>query len=181
MRQARRDLDLARKKYDADMPVGMMVEVPAAALSLDKYVRDAAFFSVGTNDLTQYVCAADRNSADVAPWFKGHNPGMLALLKLIVDTMKTHNGDLTICGEMAGDPFYTMFLLGLGVTKLSMPAPQVPLVKKIIRSVNLSGATNLANRALQTTSTSQIRELFATTVQQILGRDLGGWTRTSAE
>ncbi|MBA3697412.1 MAG: phosphoenolpyruvate--protein phosphotransferase [Planctomycetes bacterium] len=181
VRQARRDLDLARKKYDADMPVGMMVEVPAAALSLDKYVRDAAFFSVGTNDLTQYVCAADRNSADVAPWFKGHNPGMLALLKLIVDTMKTHNGDLTICGEMAGDPFYTMFLLGLGVTKLSMPAPQVPLVKKIIRSVNLSGATNLANRALQTTSTSQIRELFATTVQQILGRDLGGWTRTSAE
>jgi phosphoenolpyruvate-protein phosphotransferase (PTS system enzyme I) len=181
VRQARRDLDLAKRKYDQDIPVGMMVEVPAAALSLDKYVRDAAFFSVGTNDLTQYVCAADRNNADVAPWYKGHNPGMLALMKLIVDTMKTHNGDLTICGEMAGDPFYTMFLLGLGVTKLSMPAPQVPLVKKIIRSVNLSGATNLANRALQTTSTSQIRELFATTVQQILGRDLGGWTRTSAE
>ncbi len=82
---------------------------------------------------------------------------------------------------MAGDPFYTMFLLGLGVTKLSMSAPQVPLVKKIIRSVNISGATNLANRALQTTSTSQIRELFATTVQQILGRDLGGWTRTTGE
>lgn len=181
VRQARRDLDVAKRKYDHDLPVGMMVEVPAAALSLDKYVRDAAFFSVGTNDLTQYVCAADRNNADVAPWYKSHNPGMLALMKLIVDTMKTHNGDLTICGEMAGDPFYTMFLLGLGVTKLSMPAPQVPLVKKIIRSVNLSGATNLANRALQTTSTSQIRELFATTVQQILGRDLGGWTRTSAE
>lgn len=181
VRQARRDLDAAKRKYDHDMPIGMMVEVPAAALSLDKYVRDVSFFSVGTNDLTQYVCAADRNNADVAPWYKGHNPGMLALMKLIVDTMKTHNGDLTICGEMAGDPFYTMFLIGLGVTKLSMPAPQVPLVKKIIRSVNLSGAANLANKSLQTTSTSQIRELFATTVQQILGRDLGGWTRTSAE
>jgi phosphoenolpyruvate-protein phosphotransferase (PTS system enzyme I) len=177
VRQARRDLDVAKRKYDADIPIGMMVEVPAAALSLDKYVRDVSFFSVGTNDLTQYVCAADRNDAGVAPWYKSHNPGMLFLLKHIVDTMKTHNGDLTICGEMAGDPFYTMFLLGLGVTKLSMPAPQVPLVKKIIRSVNLSGATNLANRALQTTSTSQIRELFATTVQQILGRDLGGWRR----
>ena len=177
VRQARRDLDVAKRKYDADIPIGMMVEVPAAALSLDKYVRDVSFFSVGTNDLTQYVCAADRNDAGVAPWYKSHNPGMLFLLKHIVDTMKTHNGDLTICGEMAGDPFYTMFLLGLGATKLSMPAPQVPLVKKIIRSVNLSGATNLANRALQTTSTSQIRELFATTVQQILGRDLGGWRR----
>ena len=181
VRMARRDLDAAKRKYDADIPIGMMVEVPAAALSLDKYVRDVQFFSVGTNDLTQYVCAADRNSVDVAPWYKGHNPGMLALLKLIVDTAKAHNGDLTICGEMAGDPFYTMFLLGIGCTKLSMPAPQVPLVKKIIRSVNISGASNLANRALQTTSTSQIRELFATTVQQILGRDLGGWTRTSAE
>ena len=181
VRVARRDLDQAKHKYDANLPVGMMVEVPAAALSLDKYVRDVSFFSVGTNDLTQYVCAADRNSADVAPWYKSHNPGMLALMKLIVDTAKAHHGDLTICGEMAGDPFYTMFLLGIGCTKLSMPAPQVPLVKKIIRSVNISGAANLATRALQTTSTSQIRELFATTVQQILGRDLGGWTRTTEE
>jgi phosphotransferase system enzyme I (PtsI) len=181
VRTARRDLELARKKFDADIPVGMMVEVPAAALSMDKYMRDVSFFSVGTNDLTQYVCAADRNHADVAPWYKGHNPGMLAILKIIVDCARAHNSDLTICGEMAGDPFYTMFLLGLGVTKLSMPAPQVPLVKKIIRSVNLSGAQNLTNRALQFTSTSQIRELFATTVQQILGRDLGGWSRTAEE
>jgi phosphotransferase system enzyme I (PtsI) len=181
VRMARRDLDQAKRKYDSDMPIGMMVEVPAAALSLDKYVRDVSFFSVGTNDLTQYVCAADRNNAGVAPWYKGHNPGMLALMKLIVDVSKSHNFDLTICGEMAGDPFYTMFLLGLGCTKLSMPAPQVPLVKKIIRSVNLAGAQNLSRGALQYTSTSQIRELFATTVQQILGRDLGGWTRTAAE
>jgi phosphotransferase system enzyme I (PtsI) len=181
VRTARRDLEIARKKFDPNIPVGMMVEVPAAALSMDKYMRDVSFFSVGTNDLTQYVCAADRNHADVAPWYKGHNPGMLAILKIIVDTAKAHHSDLTICGEMAGDPFYTMFLLGLGVTQLSMPAPQVPLVKKIIRSVNLSGAQNLANRALQFTSTSQIRELFATTVQQILGRDLGGWSRTTEE
>jgi phosphotransferase system enzyme I (PtsI) len=181
VRTARRDLELARKKFDPELPIGMMVEVPAAALSLDKYVRDVSFFSVGTNDLTQYVCAADRNHADVAPWYKSHNPGMLALMKIIVDVSKAHNFDLTICGEMAGDPFYTMFLLGLGCTKLSMPAPQVPLVKKIIRSVNLGGAQNLTRRALQLTSTGQIRELFATTVQQILGRDLGGWTRTGEE
>ena len=181
VRIAKKDLDKAKKKYDENIPIGMMVEVPAAALSLDKYVRDVQFFSVGTNDLTQYVCAADRNQADVAPWYKSHNPGMLALMRIIVESAKANNADLTICGEMAGDPFYTMFLLGLGVTKLSMSAPQVPLVKKIIRSVNISGATNLANRALQTTSTSQIRELFATTVQQILGRDLGGWTRTIGE
>jgi phosphotransferase system enzyme I (PtsI) len=181
VRTARRELDLAHKKYDPDIPIGMMVEVPAAALSLDKYVRDVSFFSVGTNDLTQYVCAADRNHADVAPWYKGHNPGMLQLMKIIVDNAKAHNCDLTVCGEMAGDPFYTMFLLGLGVTKLSMAAPQIPMVKKIIRSVNIAGAQNLATRALQYTSTSQIRELFATTVQQIIGRDLVGWSKSAEE
>ena len=177
LRSARRDLEMAKAKFDPDIPVGMMVEVPAAALSLDKFAREVQFFSVGTNDLTQYVCAADRNHADVAPWYKAHNPGMLFLLKHIVDTCETTGSELTVCGEMAGDPFYTMFLLGLGVTRFSMPAPQVPLVKKIIRSVNLTGARNLANRALQYTSTIQIRELFAHTVEQILGRDLGTWRK----
>ena len=181
VRAARRDLDATGHAYDPDLPIGMMIEVPAAALSLDKYVREVSFFSVGTNDLTQYVCAADRNHPDVAPWYKGHNPGMLQILKLIVDTAATHKADLTVCGEMAGDPFYTLFLLGIGVTKLSMPAPQVPLVKKIIRSVHMSGAQNLAKRALMLTSTGQIRESFATSVEQILGRNLGGWRRTEAE
>jgi phosphoenolpyruvate-protein phosphotransferase (PTS system enzyme I) len=181
VRSARRDLELANKKFDTDIPIGMMVEVPAAALSLDKYMREVSFFSVGTNDLTQYVCAADRNLPEVAPWYKCHNPGMLQLLKIIADTSNQHNFDLTVCGEVAGDPFYTMFLLGIGITKLSMSAPQVPLVKKIIRSINLTGAKNLANRALQLTSTSQIRELFAHTVEQILGRDLGGWRREEGE
>jgi len=177
LRTARRDLEVARKKFDPDLPVGMMVEVPAAALSLDKFVREVQFFSVGTNDLTQYVCAADRNHPDVASWYKGHNPGMLTLLKLIVDQSAAHRVDLTICGEMAGDPFYTLFLIGLGVTKLSMSAPQVPLVKKIIRSMNLLGARNLAAKALLSTSTSQIRELFAHSVKQILGRDVDEWRK----
>ena len=176
VRSARKELDAARRKYAEDVPIGMMVEIPAAALSLDKFTREVQFFSVGTNDLTQYVCAADRNHPDVAPWFKAHNPGMLALLKIITDTARASNAELTICGEMAGDPFYTMFLLGLGIDRLSMSAPQIPLVKKIIRSVNTAGAQNLAAKALQLTSTAQIRELFATTVQQILGRDLSDWS-----
>jgi phosphotransferase system enzyme I (PtsI) len=182
VRTARRELQQRDpKKEYPELPIGMMVEVPAAALSLDKFVREVSFFSVGTNDLTQYVCAADRNHPEVAPWFKGHNPGMLQLLKFIVETAKASNADLTVCGDMAGDPFYTMFLLGIGVTKLSMAAPQVPLVKKIIRSINISGAQNLARKSLNFTSTGQIRESFAATVEQILGRDLGGWSRGGDE
>ncbi|MCS6970675.1 MAG: phosphoenolpyruvate--protein phosphotransferase [Planctomycetota bacterium] len=175
IRTAKRELDERGALYDPDIPIGMMVEVPAVALSLDKYAREVQFFSVGTNDLTQYVCAADRNLASVAPWYKPHNPGMLWLLKHIVDSARACQVELTVCGEMAGDPFYTMFLLGIGVERLSMAAPQIPIVKKIVRSVNIPGAQNLARRALQLTSTSQIRELFTATVQQILGRDLSGW------
>jgi len=177
LRQAQRQLDERGEDYAKDIPVGMMVEVPAAAFSLDKFVREVQFFSVGTNDLVQYVCAADRNLAEVAPWYKGYNPGVLRLLKDIVDTARAHNRPLTICGEMAGDPFYTMFLVGIGVNDLSMSAPQIPLVKKIIRSINMSGACRLMERALQYSSGGQISHLFQDTVEQILGRDLSAWTR----
>jgi len=177
LRQAQRQLDGRDQRYDSDMPVGMMVEVPAAAYSIDKFVREVSFFSVGTNDLVQYLCAADRNHPDVAPWYKGYNPGVLQCLCQVVERAHAHNREITICGEMAGDPFYTMFLVGLGVDGLSMASPQIPLVKKIIRSINLPGAKRLVERAMQYTSTSQIRHLFQDTVEQILGRDLSAWTK----
>lgn len=177
VRQARRALDAREVAYDKDMPIGMMVEVPAAALSLNHFAREVQFFSVGTNDLVQYVCAADRNQPSVAAWYKGYNPGVLMLLKQVVESANAHGKPLTICGEMAGDPFYTMFLVGIGVPNLSMSAPQMPLVKKIIRSIHLDGARRLVERAMQLTSTNQIRELFQTTVERILGRDLTAWTK----
>jgi phosphoenolpyruvate-protein phosphotransferase len=179
IRQAQRQLDARERKYDPDLPIGMMVEVPAAALSLDKFAREVSFFSVGTNDLVQYVCAADRNQTDVQHWYKGYNPGVLRLLKDVVETAKAYQRPLTICGEMAGDPFYTMFLVGIGVERLSMSAPQAPLVKKIIRSINLAGAQRLVERAMQYSSTGQIRHLFQDTVEQILGRDLTAWTKST--
>ena len=104
---------------------------------------------------------------------------MLRLLKDIVETAQAYQRPLTICGEMAGDPFYTMFLVGIGVERLSMSAPQAPLVKKIIRSINLAGAQRLVERAMQYSSTGQIRHLFQDTVEQILGRDLTAWTKST--
>ena len=123
------------------------------------------------------TCAADRNLPEVAPWYKGYNPGVLYLLKHITEAADRHGRKLTLCGEMAGDPFYTMFLVGIGVTNFSMSAPQIPLVKKIVRSIHIGGAKRLVERALQLSSTGQIRELFQTTVEQILGRDLTAWTK----
>jgi phosphoenolpyruvate-protein phosphotransferase len=177
VRLARRQLTEQGHSYDSDMPIGMMVEVPAAALSMDAFAREVQFFSVGTNDLVQYTCAADRNLPEVAPWYKGYNPGVLRLLKQITEAADRHDRKLTICGEMAGDPFYTMYLVGIGVKNFSMSAPQIPLVKKIVRSIHIGGAERLVERALQLSSTGQIRELFQTTVEQILGRDLTAWTK----
>ncbi|TVR43323.1 MAG: phosphoenolpyruvate--protein phosphotransferase [Planctomycetota bacterium] len=177
VRLAKRQLADRGVEIDTAMPIGMMVEVPAAALSLDAFAREVSFFSVGTNDLVQYTCAADRNLPEVAPWYKGYNPGVLQLLKLITETAERHDRKLTLCGEMAGDPFYTMFLVGIGVKNFSMSAPQIPLVKKIVRSIHIGGAKRLVDRALQLSSTGQIRELFQTTVEQILGRDLTAWTK----
>ena len=172
VRHAMRSLREQKLDHNPRVPIGMMVEVPAAALSLDKFVREVEFFSIGTNDLTQYVCAADRNQREVVPWYNSHNPGMLALLKHVVDVSNTYNRQLTVCGEMAGDPIYTMFLLGIGVRNLSMSAPQIPLVKKIIRSIDLQGAKSLAERALSLPTTERVGDLFKRTVQQIMGRDL---------
>ncbi len=172
VRHAMRSLREQKIDHNPRVPIGMMVEVPAAALSLDKFVREVEFFSIGTNDLTQYVCAADRNQREVAPWFNGHNPGMLNLLKNIVRVANKHDRELTVCGEMAGDPIYTMFLLGIGVRNLSMSAPQIPVVKKIIRSIDMHGAQSLAERALQLPTTERVGDLFKRTVQQTLGRDL---------
>ena len=178
VRQAQRQLKDRKQEFAADViPIGMMVEVPAAAFAIEKFAREADFFSVGTNDLVQYVCAADRNQSEVSAWYKGYNPGVLALLKHVSEAAREHQVPLTICGEMAGDPFYTMFLIGIGVRDLSMSPSQVPLVKKIVRSVNTRGAEGLARRALQYSAASQIRHLFQDTVEQILGQDLRPWVR----
>jgi phosphoenolpyruvate-protein phosphotransferase len=176
VRQAKRQLE-ERGAPHADIPIGMMVEVPAAALSLEKYVRDVQFFSVGTNDLVQYLCAADRNLPEVSPWYKAYNPGVLNVLRQVAEVARAHDKPLSICGEMAGDPFYTMFLVGIGVTELSMSPPQIPLVKKIIRLIDLPGARRLVDTSMQLSSTGQIREIFHSTVESLLGRDLHGWTR----
>jgi len=154
----------------------MMVEVPVVAYNLAKFAREVQFFSVGTNDLVQYLCAADRNDPDLAPWYKGYNPGVLHALEHIIGTCGVLNRDVSVCGEMAGDPLYTMFLLGIGVTELSMSLPQVPLIKKIIRSVDLKDAQKMAQRALSLATGTQVRELFKTSVEQILGKELTYWT-----
>lgn len=175
VRIAERQLDEAGRKYNAKTPLGMMVEIPAAAMSLESFAKEVDFFSVGTNDLTQYLCAADRNHPDVAPWYRGFHPGVLQFLDDLLQRAKRSGKPLTVCGEMAGDPLYTMFLIGIGVQELSMSSPHIPLIKKIIRSTDRTEARLLVERVSRLSSGAQVRELLKSSVETLVSHDLGYW------
>lgn len=131
---------LRRRKADIPdtlPPLGIMVEVPAAALIADDLAQVSDFFSLGTNDLTQYTLAVDRANDQVASLFDPLHPAVLKLIRRTVDAANRHNIPVSVCGEMAGDARVTAMLLGLGLRELSMSAPMLPVVKQEIRGINL--------------------------------------------
>jgi phosphoenolpyruvate-protein phosphotransferase (PTS system enzyme I) len=141
--------------YNRDIPVGMMIEVPSAALMAEKFAKEVNFFSVGTNDLIQYTLAVDRTNERVAGLFCPGHPAVLALVRDIIRKgMRTIN--VSMCGEMAGEPLYTLLLLGLGLTTFSMNAPDIPEVKKIIRSTTMEHARAVARRVMSFDSERQV-------------------------
>lgn len=155
VRQARRLLEEAAGELDArgveyrhDLPLGIMVETPAAAVAADTLAHDVAFFSIGTNDLVQYTLAVDRGNANLASRFTPLHPAVLRLIRRIVE-VGAHNGlEVSVCGEMASQPLMAFALIGLGVRQLSVAARSVPLVKRIVRGVSARVATDAADAAL---------------------------------
>ncbi len=132
----------------ASVPVGVMIETPAAALLADELAKHSAFFSVGSNDLVQYTLAVDRGNARLADRFSAHHPAVVRLLRTIVDAGRRAGIGVSICGEMASDPLSVVLLMGLGYRTLSVGPPAIPLVKWIIRAVPVSVATRAAEAAL---------------------------------
>jgi len=156
VRQARHLLDEAAAELDArgveyrhELPLGVMVETPAAALSIHTLVDDVSFFSIGTNDLVQYTLAVDRGSANLASRFTPLHPAVLTLIKRIVDVGVAHHLEVAVCGEMASQPIMAFALIGLGVRSLSVAGRAVPLVKRIVRGVSVAVAAEAANAALE--------------------------------
>lgn len=135
--------------FNESMPIGIMIEVPSAAINADILAKEADFFSVGTNDLVQYLLAVDRLSEQLAYLYNPLDVAVLRTLSSLSDTAASANIPISICGEMAGASLYTMTLLGLGFTNLSMSASGINPVKKIIRSVTLSECKELATRQIQ--------------------------------
>lgn len=145
--------------FDESIKVGIMIEVPSAAISADLLARKVDFFSVGTNDLIQYTLAVDRNNAKVGYLYDQFHPSILRLLKRTVEVANKEGIEVAMCGEMAGDLLALPMLIGLGFDTLSMNASSLLEARKVIRSVSYSDCVLLAKKALNMTSCSDIRHL----------------------
>lgn len=158
---AREILDAARRDtgIDAPMELGIMVEVPAAALAAARLAAHVDFFSLGTNDLTQYTMAAERGDARLAPLLAGPQPTVLRLVQATVAGAAAHGRWVGVCGELAGDPAAAVLLAGLGVTELSMAAALVPEAKAALREVSMADARAAAQAALETDDADAARGL----------------------
>lgn len=141
------------------VPVGVMIEVPAAALCAHLLAQEADFFSIGTNDLTQYTLAMDRGHPQLAARIDGLAPSVLRLIKMTVEAAKAHGRWVGVCGGTAGEPQAIPILLGLGVDELSVSLPLVPAVKARVREYSLAECQELARRALEMEEASQVRAL----------------------
>ncbi|HUB04985.1 MAG TPA: phosphoenolpyruvate--protein phosphotransferase [Solirubrobacteraceae bacterium] len=160
---ARGELDQARADTGIDAPIefGIMVEVPAAALTAQRLAEHVDFFSLGTNDLTQYTMAAERGDERLAPLLTGPQPAVLRLVEETVQAAAAHGRWVGVCGELAGDPASAILFAGLGVTELSMAPALVPEAKAALRGVDLEQARTAAQDALATDTAAAARALAA--------------------
>lgn len=143
------ELDALQIAYRKDVKVGVMIEIPSAAITADIIAKEVDFFSIGTNDLCQYTIAVDRMNQAVSYLYDPFNPAILRLVKQVIQASENQPGLFTgMCGEMAGDPLATLLLLGLGLHEFSMSALSIPQVKKIIRNVRYQDAKKIAAEAL---------------------------------
>ncbi len=162
LRAAKRMLAEAREELSREgvetkvPPVGIMVELPAAAMLADRLARECDFFSVGTNDLIQYTIAIDRQNKDVAYLYKPLHLSVLRTLRFICQAGREAGIPVSMCGEMAGEPLYTLVLLGLGLDELSMNGPSIPLVKKVVRAASAADGRALLERILTLTAGDEI-------------------------
>jgi phosphotransferase system enzyme I (PtsI) len=170
--ECKKELQKRGAAFDAQMEVGVMIEIPSAALTADLIARHVSFFSIGTNDLVQYALAVDRVNDRVAHLYEPTHPAVLKLIKHTIDAGHARGIWVGVCGQMASDPVVTPLLVGLGIDELSMAPSFVPAVKDIIRSVTSEQSRSLADAALAAGSAAEVldecRKLIAQAAPEIL-------------
>jgi phosphotransferase system enzyme I (PtsI) len=168
LEEAKAELATRRIPFDPAIKVGVMIEVPGAALVAGDIAAESDFLSIGTNDLIQYLLAVDRGNSSVASLYEEFNPAVIRVIRDIIAAGHKQKTWVGMCGEMAGDPLATVLLIGLGLDEFSVVPTVLPEIKKIIRTIRYRDARKIAERALALSSAEEIRELLTEQLRQIL-------------
>jgi len=154
---AMEDLEEAGVAFNRELKVGMMVEVPSAVMMMDRFVEEVDFFSIGTNDLIQYCLAVDRSNKDVANLYTAADPAVIRMIEMAVRAANESQVPISMCGQMSGNPMYTMLLLGMGLRCLSATPAAIPEVKRVCRSVSIEHCESIAKRVSSLEDARQIK------------------------
>jgi len=161
------DLDEESIPFDRKIEVGIMIEVPSSDVMLDRFAKEIDFISIGTNDLVQYTLAVDRNNPDVAPLYNNCDPAVLRLIRMAVEGAEQGEIGVTLCGQMGGNPAYTMLLIGMGLRSLSVTPSAIPEIKEICRTVTIKKCRDLAQRVYEMDNAWEIERLLRETLRQL--------------
>jgi phosphotransferase system, enzyme I, PtsP len=155
--EVKEELTREGKPFDAEIGLGIMVELPAAVLVAEMLAKEVDYFSIGTNDLIQYTLACDRNNQRIKKWYDPYHPAVLHSIKKVADAAAAAGKGATLCGEMAGEPINAVLLMGIGIRSFSLSAPCLPRIKEAIRHITLERARRIAERVLAMESALAIR------------------------
>lgn len=158
--EVKEELTKQNIEFNPQIPVGVMIEIPSAAIAIDSFINDIDFISIGTNDLIQYTLAVDRNNEKVANFYQPLNPGVLHLIKRVADSCIKHNVPFSVCGEMAGDPLYTQLLLSLGINDFSMQPVSIPRIKDIVLKTTLDRLERISKKMEDCSSVNELHDFL---------------------
>ena len=168
VRDVMEDLEEEGVEHRTDISIGMMVETPSAALMADAFAREVDFFSIGTNDLVQYTLAVDRGNERVASLYQPAHPAILRLLRQVIEVGREREIEVAVCGEICGEANYTLLLLGMGLKELSLAPSMIPQIKKVIRSLTMERALEVARTAMTMSEASQTERFLHASLRQVL-------------
>lgn len=154
--------------FNENMPVGVMIEVPSAAMTADLLAKECNFFSIGTNDLIQYTLAVDRANEKMAQFYEPGHPAVLRLIRRTISAAHDANIKVSVCGEMASDPTLAVILLGLGLDSFSMSPSSIPVIKRALSRIRFSDAQELARQALRLSTGAEVEEFMVTELTRLV-------------
>jgi phosphotransferase system enzyme I (PtsI) len=160
------DLEEHNIPFNRNVPVGMMVETPAAVMMIERFVEEVDFLSIGTNDLIQYTLAVDRSNKDVVGLYNPTDPAILRQIQISIEAADRKQIPISMCGQMSGSPLYTMLLLGMGLRRFSVTPSAIPEVKNVCRSVTLAECQIVAQRSMSMDNARDVKNYLKEEVRK---------------